>query len=567
MNVLGISAFYHDSSAALVKDGKLISAASEERFSRIKHDNSFPQRSINFCLRALSPEKIDYVAYYEKPLLKFERILETFIDTYPFSLKPFVAGIPSWLGEKLKIADYIQKETGLAKNKILYVPHHLSHASAAFYPSPFKKAAILTLDGVGEYESSVLWSGEGKNISPIRSIIFPTSLGLLYSVFTSFLGFRVNEDEYKVMGLAAYGIPLYLRKIKEIVELKEDGSFKLNLEYFSFRESFQMWNDKFVGLFGRPRLNGQKIEVRHRNIAASIQKLTEEIYIRVLKTLYKDFHSKNLCLGGGVALNAVANGKIFERTGFKRVFVFGPAGDDGAAAGAALLIQQKLSRRKERFVIDSLSLGTFSRNKEIKRSLAASGLRYEKFASKEKLCSKIATLISRGKIVGIFRGRMEFGPRALGNRSILARTQPFSMKNKINRIKKREKFRPFAAAVLEKFTKEVFEVPASCLYFSPHMTFCFRVKRSWRKRLSAVLHKDGTCRVQTVSNKDGFFYELISSYFKKTGMPCLLNTSFNLSGEPIVETPSQAISDFLRSEMDCLAIENFLITSKKSKAA
>ncbi len=565
MIILGISAYYHDSAACLIKDGEVIVAIEEERFTRIKHDNSFPSRAINFCLEYYRStiKEIDYVAYYEKPLLKFERILETFIATWPRSLTPFLKGIPEWIDYKIKIEYTIRKKLNF-KGKIFFIPHHLSHAAISFFPSPFKEAAILTIDGVGEYQTTGLWYGKKYDIIPLKLINFPHSVGLLYSTFTAFLGFKINEDEYKVMGLAAYGKPVYLKKIYSIIDSKNDGSFRLNLDYFSFRESFRMWSKEFEDLFGKPRKPEEKINQKHADLAASIQKVTEEIYFKILNYLYLLTKVDNLCLSGGVALNALANGKIYQKTPFKNVYIFGAAGDSGAAVGAGLytyfnVLKHYISRRK---TVTHLYFGSEYSDDEIevvlKEYKKENKLKYKKLNKENQLITTTARLLKQGRIVGWFQGRMEFGPRALGSRSILARPYPKIMKDRVNEIKKREKFRPFAGSILQEKVYEYFNVPQEN-HWSPFMTFCFQVKKEKRSEIAAIVHADGSCRIQTVNNDSGLYYDLIKKFYSLTGIPCLLNTSFNLKGEPIVETPKQAIEDFLKTKMDYLVIGDFLL--------
>lgn len=563
MYILGVSSYYHDSAACLLKDGNIVSAIEEERFSRIKHDNSFPYKSIDFCLKSagILKSEVDNVAYYEKPLLKFERILETFVDTYPFSLKPFLKGMPEWLDYKIKIEQTIRK-LGF-KNQIFFVPHHLSHAASAFYLSPFKSAAILTIDGVGEWQTTGLWYGQGNNIRPLKSINFPNSLGLLYSTFTSFLGFKINEDEYKVMGLAAYGKPNLVNKVYKIIKVNKDGSFNLDLSYFGFRENFSMFNKKFIKLFGSPRLPNDRITRRHADLAASIQSFTEDIYFKILNYLYSLVKSDNLCLSGGVALNALANGKIYRQTPFKKVYIFGAAGDSGAAVGAAQYTYQNIIPAKpavkvERVKVDNLYFGSEYSDSEIKIVLKKHKLKYKKYLNEEELIKKTAKLLSEGKIIGWFQGKCEYGPRALGNRSILCKTNPRNMKTKMNLIKRREQFRPFAGSVLQSKVHEYFNVPKKN-HWSPFMTFCFKVKDSKRKDLAAIVHSDDSCRIQTVSKINGRYFKLIEHFYKLTGIPCILNTSFNLKGEPIVETPEQAVKDFIKTKMDYLVIEDFIV--------
>ena len=561
MYILGISSYYHDSAAALLKDGKIVAAAEEERFTRIKHDNSFPSKAIDFCLKNAGISKIDleYVAYYEKPLLKFERILETFVATWPFSLKPFIKAIQEWLGEKIKVEQKIRKKLDF-KGKIYFVPHHLSHAAAAFYPSPFKKSAILTVDGVGEYQTIGIWKGMGNKIKPIKEINFPHSLGLLYSTFTAFLGFRVNDDEYKVMGMAAYGKPSFKNSIYELIDIKDDGSLQLDLSYFGYRESFQMWNKKFEQLFGEPRNLKAPITQRHKDIAASIQTVTEEIYFKILKNLYLTTKINNLCIGGGVALNALANGKIYKNTPFKKVFILGPSGDSGGAVGSALEVYNRLSKKAKRRFITHLKFGSKYKDNEIEMILKAKKLTYKKCSSKT-LIKKTAKLLSEGRIIGWFQDRMEFGPRALGSRSILSAPFPFSMKEEVNVVKRREQFRPFAGSILLEKAVNYFKIPKTQNEF-PFMNFCFPVREIKIKDIPAITHEDRTCRIQTVSKNDGAYYSLIREFERLTSIPVILNTSFNLRGEPIVENPEQAINDYTKTKIDSLVIGSFIVYKK-----
>lgn len=560
MNILGISAFYHDSAAVLLRDGRVIAAAEEERFTRIKHDNQFPFLAIEFCLRnfKLNISNIDFISYYEKPLLKFERILETFVQTYPFSLEPFVKGVPEWLSQKIKVEHIIRRRLSY-KGKIFFIPHHLSHAAASYYPSPFSESAIATIDGVGEYQTTGIWRAEKNQITHLKSIYFPHSLGLLYSTFTSFLGFRVNEDEYKVMGLAAHGKPVYMDKIYQIIDVKDDGSFELDMEYFSYRESFRMWSSKFEKLFGNPRPPREKITQYHKNIAASIQKLCEEMYFKILNHLYQLTKLKNLCMGGGVALNAVANGKIYRHTPFKNVYIFGPSGDSGAAAGAALYTYHGILKKNNRLQIANLNLGSSYNNNEVEQILKAHQLKYHKFIGEDQLVKNVAQLLAQNSIVGWFQGEMEFGPRALGARSILASPKDKSMKDRVNKIKERELFRPFACSILQEKVHQYFEIPFRKAEF-PFMNFCFKVKREKREELLAIVHEDDTCRIQTVNKDNGVYYKLIKQFYALTSIPCLLNTSFNLKGEPIVENPHQAIEDFLKTKLDYIVIGKMLIS-------
>lgn len=556
MYILGISSYYHDSAAVLIKNGKIVAASEEERFTRIKHDNSFPINAISFCLSSenITSDDLDIIAYYEKPLLKFERILTTFVATYPYSLFPFIKTIPEWIGEKIKVEQKIRKELKY-KGKLMFIPHHLSHASASYFTSPFRKAAVLTIDGVGEHQTTALWTTKNNKITLLKELNFPNSLGLLYSTFTAFLGFRVNEDEYKVMGMAAYGKPLYKENIYQLMDLKPDGSFELDMKYFSFRESFQMWNNKFENLFGKPRLSNQRISKKHLDTAASIQLVTEEIMFMMINHLYSLTKTKNLCLGGGVALNSLANGKIYKNTPFKMVHNLGAAGDGGAAAGAALFGYHLHANHPKSET--NLKLGSFYSNAQIETELKKRKLKYKHFEDKN-LFKKTADLLASGRIIGWFQDKSEFGPRALGSRSILASPYPQSMKNKVNIVKKRELFRPFAGSVLQEKANQYFEIPKTQNSF-PFMNFCFVVRKNKRKSIPAITHKDGTCRIQTVSHNDTRYHMLIKEFYNQTKIPVVLNTSFNLKGEPIVETPKQAINDFLKSSMDNLVIGNFIV--------
>ncbi len=560
MKILGISAFYHDSAAVLYVDGTLVSAIEEERFSRVKHDNAFPFKAIQYCLNSvgLTIDDIDAVAYYEKPLLKFERLLETFVVTYPFALKPFLQAIPDWLGQKINVEDIIKNKVGFHK-KIYYVPHHVSHAAAAYYSSPYSSAAILTIDGVGEYQTTALWKGEKGKLTLLGSIDFPHSAGLLYSTFTAYLGFKVNEDEYKVMGLSAYGSPTYKEDIYHLIDVKPDGSFRLNMEYFSYRETFRMFNNRFISLFGPPRKPGEKVEKRHRDIAASIQAVMEELLFAMLTHLHALTKSSHLCMGGGVALNALANGKIYTKTPFKKVHILGAAGDSGAAIGAALYVQRQIDKGGGQQQIKGLYLGSAYSNESIEAVLLCyPKLTYRKFSDESELLRSVAALLSKGKTVGWFWGRTEYGPRALGARSILSRPSPRSMKDVMNKIKRREEFRPFAGSILQDHVHEYFHTPEK-KYYSPFMNVCLVVREKKRKELAAIVHADNTCRIQTVSPDNGRYYRLIKEFYRQTGTPCVLNTSFNVMGEPIVEHPRQAIEDFLNSKMDALVIGDLFI--------
>jgi len=560
MIILGISAFYHDSAAAIIIDNVVVAALEEERFTRIKHDNAFPTQAIQRVLQIanLTVNDIDAIAYYEKPLLKFERLLDSFVRTYPFALKPFLQAIPDWLGLKIKVEETIRKNVGFS-DKIYYIPHHLSHAASAYYTSPYKNAAILTIDGVGEYQTTALWHGKNDTIIPLASLRFPHSIGLLYSTFTAFLGFKINEDEYKLMGLAAYGRPSYYDQIRKIIDIEEDGSYHLNLSYLGFETTFQMWTKKFEVLFGSPRKPTDPITKHHKDIAASIQNITEDIFFKSLCHLHNLTREQNLVMSGGVALNALANGKLYTRTPFKHIHILGCASDSGTAIGAASYVHHLLVPKQFHAHLSTLSLGTSSSDNDIERILRQFPLMYKKIADEETLLAMIVQKLIQKNIIGWFQGAMEFGPRALGNRSILSSTHPQSMKTKVNIIKRREQFRPFAGSGLQETIHTLFEVPED-RHYSPFMNFCFQVKKYKRKHLAAIVHKDNSCRIQSVSPINDRYYRLIRTYYKKTGIGCILNTSFNLKGEPIVETPKQAIEDFLKTPMDYLVINNFFVS-------
>ncbi len=589
MYILGISAYYHDSAAVLVKDGWVMCAIEEERFTRIKHDNSFPSQAIKWCLKyaGITIANINVVSYYEKPLLKFERTLDMFIQTWPKSLTSFVQNMPELLGEKLSIEDTIKKKLKYM-GRIVFTPHHLSHAAAAYYSSGFPSTAILTIDGVGEYQTTALWKAKSGKIELLEDIHFPHSLGLFYSMCAAYLGFKVNEDEYKLMGLAAYGKPIYLSKLKKVVDVKKDGSFRLNMEYFSFREAPQMWSSKLEILLGKPRQPKEKITKKHADIAKSVQTLTESAYIGILNHLQTITEENTVCISGGVALNALANGLIHTQTPFKKSHVFGPAGDSGAALGSALYTYYHCHSDENRnpgesnsgvirpgriqSQIISLSLGSYYSDKEIEIVLKKYHLQYKKLSEKE-LIKSAAIALNDGKIIGWFQGRCELGPRALGNRSILCKPSPRGMKAKVNVIKIREQFRPFAGSILQDHVHEYFDVPET-KYYSPFMNYCFIVKKDKRKVLAAIVHADNTCRVQTVSTISSsgsnrsqlistdfnLYYKLISKFYKLSGIPCVLDTSFNLKGEPIVENPDQAIRDYVKTKLDILYIGSFSIS-------
>jgi len=587
MNVLGISAFYHDSAACLVRDGEIISAAQEERFSRKKHDQRFPHHAMRFCLRdsQLTAEQLDAVVFYDKPFLKFNRILESYLGNAPKGFRSFIMSIPLWLKEKLWLSDVIADEMDY-KGKILFTEHHESHAASAFFPSPFEHAVIVTVDGVGEYATTSIALGSGNKITLLEEQHFPHSLGLLYSAFTYFTGFKVNSGEYKVMGLAPYGEPKFVKTIYDhLIEARDDGSFTMNMEYFDYATGLTMTNDRFASLFdGPPRKPESPLTQREMDIAASVQVVTEEIMMNIVKHAQKISGEKKLCLAGGVALNCVANGKILRNNLFEKMWIQPASGDAGGALGAALTAYYHYFDNK-RTVSNSDSqkgsyLGTHYSDEEIAAFLHNNKIPFTHYTDTQKLCSDVAELLASEQVIGWFQGRMEFGPRALGARSIIGDARSPKMQKKMNlKIKYRESFRPFAPAVLAEKTSEWFEIDCE----SPYMLLVADVKKEkqrtmsdsekqlWgieklnvsRSEIPAVTHIDYSARIQTVHKETNpVFHELISAFEKKTGCPVIVNTSFNVRGEPIVESPADAYRCFMRTEMDALILGNYLLMKK-----
>ncbi len=586
--ILGISAFYHDSAAALVVDGKIVAAAQEERFTRKKHDHEFPKNAIDYCLgeAGLKPADIDYVAFYDKPMLKFERLLETYLAYAPLGFKSFVMAMPIWLKQKLHLPKIIRKNLGGAYTKrIVFTEHHESHAASAFFPSPFEEAAVLTLDGVGEWDTASWGVGRGNRIDLTHVMHFPHSLGLLYSAFTYFTGFKVNSGEYKLMGLAPYGEPKFYDLImKNLLDLKEDGSFRMDMSYFNYCQGLTMTNDKFARLFGgAARPSESRITQREMDLAASVQKVTEEIVLRTGRHIHKVTGMKNLCLAGGVALNCVANGRLLREGPFENVFVQPAAGDAGGALGCALFTwHQLLGNQRKPAPRDSQSgslLGPRPRDEEIRAFLDSKKIPYHYYETDEALCEAVADIIASERVVGWVQGRMEFGPRALGSRSIIGDPRSEKMQTVMNvKIKFRESFRPFAPSVLEERVHDFFE--ARPREQSPYMLIVAPVKDSIRidtsgqadglfgidklkvKRstLPAITHVDYSARIQTVDpDRHGRYYKLIKAFERKTGCPVMINTSFNVRGEPIVCTPQDAYRCFMGTNMDCLVLERFVL--------
>ena len=587
MDILGISAFYHDSAAALVRDGQIIAAAQEERFTRKKHDAAFPSNAVNYCLEAgrLKAEEIDFVIFYEKPLLKFERLLETYIAYAPRGFRQFLMGLPLWLRQKLHLPREMDKALGgKYKGRYVFTEHHESHAASAFFPSPFEEAAILTFDGVGEWDTASFGTGTKNKIELTHVMHFPHSLGLLYSAFTYFTGFRVNSGEYKLMGLAPYGEPKYRDLIIEkLIDLKADGSFRLDMSYFDYCHKNVMTGSKFEKLFGgSPRKLEGPLTQREMDVAASIQAVAEEVMLRAVRHLHHQTGMKNLVLAGGVALNCVANGRILREGPFGDIWIQPAAGDAGGALGAALFVWYQLldnernvdGHDKQRASL----LGPTYSNEEIRQYLDSISAEYHSYSDEEQLVEKVADLIDRQKVIGWFQQRMEFGPRALGNRSIIGDARSEKMQSIMNlKIKFRESFRPFAPCVLKENVNDYFKMrPAQD---SPYMLLVAPVREDKRcapdrpeslkgfdklplKRsvIPAVTHVDFSARVQTVDNeRHERLYRLMRRFKSKTGCPVIINTSFNIRGEPIVCSPEHAYRCFMATDMDVLVLENQLL--------
>jgi carbamoyltransferase len=557
MNILGISAFYHDSAAALFKDGVLVAAAQEERFTRKKHDASFPAQAIAYCLRegGIAINEVDQIGFYDKPLLKFERILVQYLATFPRSYRSFMKAVPLWLLEKLWVPNLIRKQLGY-EGPILFAEHHQSHAASAFLVSPFKEAAILTVDGVGEWATASFGVGRDGRVDIFHEIHFPHSLGLLYSAFTYYLGFKVNSAEYKVMGLAPYGEPRYYDKVRQLVEIREDGSFRMDMRYFAYHYGLTMTNEAFNRLFeGPPRKPESPLTQREKDIAMSVQKVTEEIVLKMAAYLHRETGQKNLCMAGGVALNCVANGRVVREGPFERLFVQPAAGDAGGALGVAALIHSQLLGRPRQFEMREAYLGPAYSTEEVRSYLDANGIPYEEL-ERQDLLAETARLIAEQKVIGWFQGRMEFGPRALGGRSILADARNPENKDVVNlKIKFRESFRPFAPTILEERVGDYFELDRP----SPYMLLVAQVRPD-RRTIPSVTHVDGSARIQTVSRSQSpLYYDLIQQFEPQTGWPVSINTSFNVRGEPIVCTPHDAYMCFMRTHMDILVLDRFLL--------
>lgn len=611
MYILGVSCYYHDSAAALICDGELIAAAEEERFSRKKHDNGFPHQAIDFCLRqaGITAGDLEYVVFYEKPLVKFERILMTLLGTFPRSYPVFRESMVAWFNQKLWIKSKLQTAIGVSPARILFIEHHLSHAASAFFVSPFDEAAVLTIDGVGEWttaavgRATAIWDRSkdaphrrGVPTAPVqrenrielfREIRFPHSLGLLYSAFTAFLGFRVNNGEYKVMGMAPYGSPRFVDDVYRLITVDQDGGFRLNMDYFSFHTSTcHMFNARFVDLFGPPRRPESEFfclgthperthpfwsdavaaqNQRYADIAASIQKVTEVTLLKMAHLAFQETGCKNLVMAGGVALNSVANGRIINETPFDNVYIQPAAGDAGGALGAALYVYHVLLGRPRRFVMEHAYWGAEYSPAEMRASVEDSGFSYQYIEDDERLLDRVVDRLTQGQVVGWYRGRFEWGPRALGHRSILADPRSVEMKEIVNeKIKFREPFRPFAPVVLEEQASEYFQLPAPEHHYPARfMLLVTPVRDTKREQIPAVCHVGGTGRLQTVRREwNPSYYRAVEKFGEATGVPVLLNTSYNLRGEPIVNTPQNALDTFARSGLDALVLGQLLVTKR-----
>ena len=591
MNILGLSAYYHDSAAALLRDGVIVAAAQEERFSRKKHDARFPEGAINSCLSqaGMTLADVDEVVFYDKPLVKFERLLETYLTYAPRGFRSFVAAMPVWLKEKLYLKATLKKQLaalgGLNVKELptlLFAEHHQSHAASAFFPSPFEKAAVLCLDGVGEWATTSVWLGDGHTLTPQWELDFPHSLGMLYSAFTYYTGFRVNSGEYKLMGLAPYGEPKYVDRILEhLIDLKDDGTFRLNMDYFNYATGLTMTNQRFADLFGAPpRAPETDIAQKEMDIARSIQEVTEEVVLRLARTVQKELDTEYLCLAGGVALNCVANGRILREGPFKDIWIQPAAGDAGGALGAALIAWHEYHDKPRQVnshdAMQGSYLGPRYKDDEIRAQLDAQGAVYEELDD-VALTGRLSAVLADEKVVGWFQGRMEFGPRSLGGRSIIGDPRSSKMQSVMNlKIKYRESFRPFAPAVLAEDVSEYFELDRP----SPYMLIVAPVKESLRtpmtdeqqqlfgieklnvprSKIPAITHVDYSARVQTVhADTNPKFHALLEQFKAVSGCSVLVNTSFNVRGEPIVCTPEDAYRCFMRTEMDVLVVENFIL--------
>ena len=591
-HILGISAFYHDSAAALLRDGEIVAAAQEERFSRKKHDERFPKHAVAHCFEAagIGIEDVDYVAFYDKPLLKFDRLLETYLSYAPVGIRSFSKFLPVWLGEKLHVPRVLRRELGGSpKRPFVFPEHHESHAASAFYPSPFDDAAIVTMDGVGEWATTSIGVGEGNSIRLTHEIRFPHSLGLLYTAFTYYCGFKVNSGEYKLMGLAPYGEPKYVDRIRKLIDLRDDGSYRLDMRYFNYAQGLTMTNRRFEALMGQPRRSPEtELSQFYMDIAASIQVVTEDVMLRTVRFAHAVTGKKNLCLAGGVALNCVGNGKILREGPFDRIWIQPAAGDAGGALGAAQMVWYHLlgNERTTQPELDNQSaslLGPAYGRDEIHAVLGEQAIVFEEYSDDTELVDRVADLLAAENVIGWFHGRMEFGPRALGSRSIIGDARSPKMQSVMNlKIKFRESFRPFAPIVLRERAHEYFDIRPD--QDSPYMLIVAPVREERRRSVEdgkfgleklkqlrsdvpAITHVDYSARLQTIDDqRNPRLAKLMRAFEQRTGSPVLINTSFNIRGEPIVCSPSDALRCFLGTEMDVLVLENFVVLRSAQNA-
>ena len=566
--ILGISCFYHDSSAALLKDGIIVAATQEERFTRKKHDTSFPINAVKFCLKSqdIKINNITYIGFYEKPFLKFERVLSQHLESFPKSLKTFLSSMPSWINEKLRVTKIVKKKLKY-KGDILFIEHHLAHAASAFLVSPFKDAAIVTADGVGEWTTTTVGFGRNNEIELYKEIKFPHSIGLLYSTITAYLGFSVNNSEYKVMGLSPYGnmskdSNIYYKKLKNVIDIKDDGSFRFDMSYFIFHYADKMPSKRLCMLLEGPiRSPEGELTQRHKDIAAAVQLITEEILTKILNYAFKVTKCENIVMAGGVALNSVFNGKILKNTPFKKIWIHPDPGDGGTSIGAASYIYNTILGNKRNYVFDNAYLGPKFSNEEIKSFLDNNTIKYTDFKNDNELIKNIAELIYKNNVIGFFQIGMEWGPRALGARSILSNPCNPKMQEILNeKVKHREKFRPFAPVVCVEDALDYFDCDKPIPEAADFMLMVYPIKKQFHKKIPAVTHVDGSGRLQTVRiYQNPLYYDLIKEFGKLSGIPILINTSFNIRGEPIVCTPYDAYKCMMGTGIDYLAIDKFLI--------
>ncbi len=568
MYILGISCYYHDASAALLKDGIIVAAAAEERFTRKKHDVSFPINAINYCLKNqnISINDIDYVSFYEKPFLKLERVLSQHLEMFPLSFKTFITSIPSWINEKLRLIKTVRKRLEYKKD-ILFIEHHMAHAAGSFLISPFKKAAIVTIDGVGEWTTTAYGIGNENKIHLTKEIKFPSSLGLMYSTITAYLGFKVNNSEYKVMGLSPYGLMdkeknQYYNKLRKVIDVKDDGSYRLDMSYFVYHFADRMPSKKLCRLLGGPvRKPELELTQRHKDIAAALQMVYEEVLFKILNHVYKETKCENIVLAGGCGLNSVANGKILKNTPFKHFWAQPDPGDGGTSIGAACYVYNTILGNKRSFVLEGAFLGPRFSTESIKRFLYKNNIQHSEFKDEKEMIEKTAKLIYNNKMIGWFQGRMEWGPRALGSRSILANPCNPKAKELLNsKVKHREKFRPFAPVLCEDDALKYFDCDKPIPEPTGFMLMIYPIKEEWHNKIPSVTHIDGSGRLQTIRKKqNSLYYDLIKEFGKLSGIPILINTSFNIRGEPIVCTPFDAYKCMMGTGIDYLIIDKFLI--------